>query len=275
MERLQFSKYQGLGNDFVVVDSALVTAPYADIAKVLCDRHFGVGADGVLFVKKSDQPEMTVINSDGSQPEMCGNGLRVAAQWMVEKAWVATPEFSVLTGAGSLTISTLDSKQFTVNMGFAKLGPKEIGMAESVTTQTFISQPIGGGLKGSAVSMGNPHLVIVVNDFGGLSLEQDGPLLEKHPFFPQKTNVHFIKIDSRSEITQKTWERGAGATLACGTGACASVVAAFEQGLTDRKVTVNLPGGQLQIEYLESGEVLMTGPATKVFDGEWLMPLSS
>lgn len=218
---------------------------------------------------------MQVINSDGSEPEMCGNGLRVAARWMIESGWVTGPVFRVQTGAGELEVSTSDSVSFQVNMGRAMLNPKEIGMATSVTAETFIGQPIGGGLRGSAVSMGNPHLVIQVQDFSGLDLVQDGPLLEKHPFFPQKTNVHFVRIESRTEVTQKTWERGAGETLACGTGACASVVALYELGLVDRIVKVHLPGGTLEIQYLESGEVLMTGPTERVYSGNWLMPLSS
>jgi diaminopimelate epimerase len=275
VDKLKFSKYHGLGNDFVIVDENGVFGDAVSLSRGICDRNFGVGADGVLFLGKSETPSMRVINSDGSQPEMCGNGLRVAASWMIENSWVTPPTFEIQTGAGVLEVSTLDSVNFRVNMGPAILNPKEIGMVSSVTSESFIGQQKGGGLKGTAVSMGNPHLVIFVSDFSKLELEKDGPLLENHPFFPSKTNVHFVQVANRTEMTQKTWERGAGATLACGTGACAAVVAAFEQGFVDSEVTVHLPGGDLQIAYDEKGLVWMTGPAKKVFDGEWLMPLSS
>ena len=272
---VQFSKLHGIGNDFIVIDASQLSGVVnrSKLSIGLCDRQTGIGADGILLLSKSsDQLKMEVINSDGSKPEMCGNGLRVAALWMHEQGWADCRNFDIQTGAGELSVEIGNDGNVTIDMGMAKLNPREIGMSSSVQGDSFINQSIGGGMKGSAVSMGNPHLIIQVSDFARLNLEDDGRLLETHPFFPLKTNVHFVQIVNRRSIVQKTWERGAGATLACGTGACASVVAIVEQGLVEREVHVELPGGNLTIKYEKTGHVFMTGPAEFVFTGSISLP---
>ncbi len=259
----------GIGNDFVLIDflrDGQLDCDLAAASQKLCDRHFGVGADGVILVEKSsDMLQMRMFNPDGSESEMCGNGLRTFAKLCQDRGY-AKDHFPVRTGAGVLEVNCLPDGCVSVNMGQAILGPSEIGMIDT-NSQAFVNQDIGGGFNGTAVSLGNPHLVIFVDDVAKVELDREGPRFEHYAKFPNRTNVHFVQIVSRSEITLRTWERGAGITLACGTGACASVVAAFLNGRTERQVNVNLPGGKLQVKYLEDGTVQMTGAAEYAFDG--------
>ncbi|MEX2243012.1 MAG: diaminopimelate epimerase, partial [Fimbriimonadaceae bacterium] len=178
----------------------------------------------------------------------------------------------VETGAGLLVLEDAGGGMVRVDMGVARLTRGEIGMT-GPADERFVGQEVGvgGQFRGTAVSMGNPHLVLLVDDASAIDLAKLGPLLERHELFPNRTNVHFVQVLDRGRIVQRTWERGAGATLACGTGACASAVAAFLNGLTGREVDVDLPGGRLKIEYAEDGHVFMTGPAETVFDGEWAL----
>jgi len=206
-----------------------------------------------------------MYNPDGSESEMCGNGLRTFARLCQDRGY-AKDLFPVQTGAGVLEVTCLPEGTVSVNMGQAILSPNEIGMVNT-NSPTFVNQEIGGGLNGTAVSMGNPHLVIFVDEVASVDLDREGPRFEHYSKFPNRTNVHFVQVNSRSEITIRTWERGAGITLACGTGACASVVAAFLNQRTERHVNVNLPGGKLQVNYLENGTVQMTGAAEYAFEG--------
>lgn len=264
----------GIGNDFVLLDDRQGEFRHVDLSKLsqqFCDRRFGVGADGLLLIQKSTvaDHQMTMLNPDGSISEMCGNGIRCFARYLAEKAIEAKPNFTVETGAGILDIALADDC-VSVNMGHAGLTRGEIGMTgnpEDLATQI---QAKAGSIElvGTGVSLGNPHLVFFETE-PTLDLYKVGPKLEMHAEFPQRVNVHFVQIKSRDMLIQRTWERGAGMTLACGTGACASAVAAYVYGHSDRSVTVRLPGGNLQIEYRESGDVIMTGPAEFSFQGEF------
>ncbi len=260
---------QGIGNDFVLMDTIRDGAISGDVAltaQKLCDRRTGIGADGLILVEKPTSGlTMRMFNPDGSESEMCGNGLRTFARLCVDRGY-ASGSFPVQTGAGILTATVFDDHTVSVDMGMAILSTKAIGMSVPEADR-FVNQDIGGGLKGTAISMGNPHLVIFATDLTKIDLSKDGPILEHHPFFPARTNVHFVQIVSDSEIIMKTWERGAGITLACGTGACASAVASYLNGKTTRKMKVNLPGGSLEVEYLENGRVQMRGPAEYSFEG--------
>ena len=259
----------GIGNDFVLIDTIRDGALDCDLvalSQLVCDRSFGIGSDGLILVERSVETlKMRMLNPDGSESEMCGNGLRTFARLCQDRKY-ADGKFDIQTGAGLLQVECHPDQTVKVNMGRAELEPSKIGMA-AASGDTFINQPIGNGLFGTAVSMGNPHIVIFVDNVSEIELAHEGPRLERLPIFPNRTNVHFVQILSDGEITQRTWERGAGMTLACGTGACAGAVAAFLNQKTGRSVRVNLPGGSLQIQYDESGEVTMTGTAEYVFEG--------
>lgn len=259
----------GIGNDFVLIDTirdGAVQGDLGELSRKVCNREFGVGADGLILVEKPNgHLAMRMFNPDGSESEMCGNGLRTFARLCHDRGY-GDDEFPVETGAGTLHIVFHEDQTVSIDMGRAILDPSQIGMS-GVSGGTFVNQDVGKGVRGTAVSMGNPHLVIFVDDVSKVDLETDGPALERHPFFPQRTNVHYVQIVSRDEITMRTWERGAGATLACGTGACASAVASFLNDKTGRSMKVNLPGGSLQVEYREDGSVLLRGPAEYSFEG--------
>lgn len=278
---LPFSKLQGTGNDFVLMEAipeGEVVLDYADLAKRLCDRRRGIGADGLITVdrlkgvrKGVPRFQMEMWNPDGSKSEMCGNGLRCAALYF--ESLLTGPEqekgldeFDAETGAGRLVVHR-DPLGYRVDMGLARLSTAEIGMA-APASESFIDQPIGGGIKGTAVSMGNPHLVLFTGNLDAIHLERDGRLLENHPFFPNRTNVHFVHVLDRNSVQVRIWERGAGATLSCGTGVCAVAVACFLNGKTEREIQVRVPGGTLQAKYEESGHVFLTGPVAHIFSGE-------
>lgn len=268
---IAFSKMHGLGNDFIVVSeqdwNRLNLEDSRELAIHLCNRTSGIGADGLLLVNL-ESAGMKIFNSDGSIPEMCGNGLRVAAKFFQSQH----PEFvagNFLTGAGDLLVEFI-GEEIKINMGPAIWDPAMIGMRSDLR-DSFIDQSIIGSLKGSAVSFGNPHLVLFVQSFDHIDLAKDGPLLEKLPLFTNGTNVHFAMVVDDSRIKQITWERGAGATLACGTGACAVASVAHRLGLCQSSVTIELPGGNLKID-VEPDSVWMTGPAEFVYSGSWEIP---
>lgn len=283
-ETVRFRKMHGIGNDFVMVDgvrSALPTVDPREMAKSVCDRRFGVGADGLIYVERGegDHFKMRMWNPDGSESEMCGNGIRCVARLLIDEGITGQRAIPVETGAGLLVLEDAGEGRIRVDMGPARLTRGEIGMV-GPADEGFLAQPIetrsGEVFAGTAVSMGNPHLVLILGADGAapskaadIDLEHIGPELEHHPLFPARTNVHFLQVVNRGHLIQRTWERGAGATLACGTGACACGVAAFLNGFSDREVDIDLPGGRLHIEYAEDGHVFMTGPAETVFDGEW------
>lgn len=273
---IQFTKMHGIGNDFVMVDAIRTPLPEsqaAELSRAMNDRRLGIGGDGLILVQRGDKApfRMRMFNPDGSESEMCGNGVRCFAKFVQDKGHTAETVIPVETGAGTLELQMQADGQVRVDMGLARFTRGEIGI-EGAASEQFVEQPVeAAGLEfvGTGVSMGNPHLVIFTEDVTAVPLETWGPALENHPMFPRRINVHFVQVVSPTEIIQRTWERGAGITLACGTGACACAVASHITGRTGRDVTVKLPGGKLRIEYAEDGKVFMTGPAETVFEGCW------
>ncbi len=273
---MRFWKYQGIGNDFILLDGtdgSLRIDP--EWCRKACDRHYGIGADGVLYVMPGESTDITmrIINADGSEAEMCGNGIRCVAKHAFDFGIVKKESFTVHTLAGDLTadVSVKDGKAVAVkiNMGAPVLDGRSVPVDAD---GRFIDEPFEAGgvsFRGNAVSMGNPHFIIF-SDLDDAAVDRLGPILERHPFFPRRTNVEFCKvIDGKIHI--RVYERGAAWTLACGTGACASTVAAALNGLVpfDEPVDVRLPGGWLRIT-ADSGlrRVLMEGPAEMVFEGQ-------
>jgi diaminopimelate epimerase len=279
---MEFSKYHGLGNDFVLVDNRHQANPMLtpEQAVAWCDRHFGIGADGVIFAlpgQDGTDYTMRIFNSDGSEPEMCGNGIRCMAKFLEAletadgKAPTAPHPYQIHTLAGVITPTLQPDGQVTVNMGPPFLLAKEIPTTLAVADDKVISQSLTVGEEAwqvTCVSMGNPHCITFVEDVAAIPLEQLGPKFEHHEVFPRRINTEFIQVMGPNYLKMRVWERGAGITLACGTGACASVVAGVLAGQCDRTATVELPGGPLQIEWsAEDNRVYMTGPAELVFKG--------
>jgi len=276
---VEFVKMHGLGNDFVFLDHFSIPADvdYTELARKLCHRQFGIGGDGLIIIlpSKVADARMRIINSDGSEPEMCGNGIRCFARYVYDQGIVKHNPMRVETLSGVLTLKlNIQNNQVhgvQVDMGEPILRADLIpvlGQGEPVVGQSL--EVLGETFLYTAVSMGNPHCLIFMENYAALDFERFGPAIEKHPLFPRKTNVEFIQVNSPQELTMKVWERGAGPTLACGTGACATVVAAVLNNKTERAVTVHLPGGDLFIEWGEDNHVYMTGPASYVFKGKWL-----
>ena len=278
MTIINFTKMQGLGNDFVVLDYEeykKTNKTPQELALKLCDRHFGIGADGLIIVNpdtKDTDIGWIFYNNDGSIAQMCGNGIRCFAKYVFEKGYVNKKEFSVETKAGTIIPKILDNGLVRVNMSQPILEPEKIPVKVNnnlnfevvVSDRTFIA---------NAVSMGNPHCIIITDENTKELAFKYGREIETHPLFPEKTNVEFIKILSRDEINLDVWERGCAITLACGTGACASVTAAILNGLCDNKVKVNLPGGQLLIEWDGNindtkHDIFMSGRADYSFTGQ-------
>lgn len=274
---MNFTKYTGLGNDFVFLDgqTALGVKDPFSLAVKICDRHFGVGADGLVLLLPSSIADikMRIINSDGSEAEMCGNASRCVALHLYRKGIVKKKQISLETLAGLIHTEIINefSGLVRVNMGVPRLFRKEIPM-QGPEDETAIAVPVSAGEKkffGTAVSMGNPHFVTFVEKAAEIPLSVWGPQLETHPDFPRKTNVEFVEIVDDKTVRMRVWERGAGVTKACGTGACATAVACILNGKTAKQVTVRLDGGDLLIEWPNQEEIFMTGPATEVFAGEY------
>lgn len=272
---MHFAKYHGLGNDFVFVDASQET--WTDVsraARILCDRRHGVGADGLVLLRpQADGVHMRIINSDGTEAEMCGNASRCVPLFAREKGWMSGDTLTLQTLAGPIVTRVQDWAHglVSVNMGRPRLLRGQIlvaGPAEEQAINLTLSAA-GQNWTGTAVSMGNPHFVIFVPDVAQVNLPHVGPLLETHPAFPKKINVEFVQVLDRSTLRMRVWERGAGITQACGTGACATAVAAQLTGRSDAEVQVVLDGGTLQIAWQPGQEVCMTGPAAKVFEGEF------
>lgn len=275
---LEFTKYHGLGNDFILIDNRAANEPVItpEQAIQLCDRHFGIGADGVIFAlpgQDGTDYTMRIYNSDGSEPEMCGNGIRCLAQFLsyLEGA-DAKPEYRLHTLAGVMILKLSENGKVTVDMGLPQLIASQIPTTLADADQKVINRPleVAGKLWDvTCVSMGNPHCITFVEDVSAIPLETIGPEFEHHPVFPKRTNTEFIQVVRSDYLKMRVWERGAGVTLACGTGACASVVAGVLTGKSDRLCTVELPGGCLEIEWSEQDQhVYMTGPAERVFTGK-------
>ncbi|WP_339669055.1 diaminopimelate epimerase [Dasania marina] len=270
---LRFTKMHGLGNDFVVID--LITQRYRLRQKDLlhiADRHFGIGCDQILVVEPPRNPEVDfcyrIYNCDGSEVEQCGNGARCFAQFVLDKKLTGKSKIKVETSSGVIELAVTADQQVRVNMGKPVLNPSDIPFTADSQAASYALEQAGQNYSLGAVSMGNPHGVLVVENVNSAPVAQLGPQLEAHPRFPQKANIGFMQVVDRRHIKLRVFERGVGETLACGTGACAAVVAGQEQGLLDQSVTVELPGGQLLIEWRGPGHpVMMTGPATTVFEG--------
>lgn len=277
--RLTFTKLHGCGNDYVYVDCTREDLrDEGTISKKVSDRHFGIGSDGLILIRRSDIADfrMSMYNADGSEGAMCGNGIRCVGKYVYDHGLTDKETVTIETKSGikELKLGIIDGKvaTATVDMGKPVLTAKEIPAIAPPGKDRIIDEPIEAGsmkCRVTCVSMGNPHCITFVEETEGLDLEKTGPLFEHHPMFPDRVNTEFIKVIARDEIRMRVWERGSGETLACGTGACAAVVACVLNGLTDDTVTVHLLGGDLKITYDRvQDRVLMEGPATEVFSGE-------
>lgn len=275
--KLQFTKMQGLGNDYVYIDCTKKKLENAsEVAVKASDRHFGIGSDGLILINASNVAdfEMEMYNADGSRGEMCGNGIRCVAKYVYDYGLTDQTHISVETLGGikylDLTVEEGRVRQVRVDMGRPMLCPAEIPVIAN--GESVIDMPIevdGTEYRMTAVGMGNPHTVVFMEDVDELEIERIGPKFEHHPCFPNRVNTEFVKVLDQNTVKMRVWERGSGETLACGTGACAVAVACILNGLTENEVTVQLLGGDLLIEWdREADKVYMTGPAEVVFDGE-------
>ena len=269
-----FSKMHGLGNDFMVVDCITQNVFFSqDLIRRLADRHTGVGFDQLLVVEAPYDPETDfhyrIFNADGSEVEQCGNGARCFARFVRLKGLTNKYSISVSTKKGKMILNIEDDGEVTVNMGVPEFEPNKIPFKAKQKEKTYIMRAGDNTLFCGAVSMGNPHVVTVVDDVDTAEVETLGPLLESHERFPERVNAGFMQVMSRDHIRLRVYERGAGETQACGSGACAAVAVGILQGLLDEKVKVSLPGGELRIAWQGPGKPLfMTGPTTHVFDGQ-------
>ena len=276
---MKFIKMHGAGNDYVYINGFEEQVDQPEkLAIAVSDRHFGVGSDGLILILPSKVADvrMRMFNADGSEAEMCGNGIRCVAKFSADSGLVSGDEIRIETKTGILPLKLYfgsDHKvdRVRVNMGMPQLMPAEIPVLTDNET-IIVDLPLNildRTFAITCVSMGNPHCVIFVDQLDDFHVEYYGSAIEKHPMFPNRINVEFVEQISRSEVKQRTWERGAGETLACGTGASAVAVAGVLSGRTERSITNRLRGGSLQLEWSEAGDVFMTGPATEVFPGEF------
>ncbi len=273
---IKFTKMQGLGNDYVYMDAIHQKLENeSSLAQFVSNRHFGIGSDGLILICKSDIADfkMRMFNSDGSEAEMCGNGIRCVGKFVYDKGLTdkTTVTIETLAGIKTLELNTKDGKVETVkvDMGEPILTPKEIPViSDEEPVKNLMLEAEGRKFKITCVSMGNPHAITEVEDTEKFDVEKYGKVLEVDKAFPNKTNVEFIQIVDKNHVKMRVWERGAGETLACGTGACATAVACYLNGKTDRNVEVELLGGKLYIEWNEeNNHIYMTGPAVTVFEG--------
>ena len=285
---MRFAKMHGIGNDYVVVDARKALDMRYDwpgIAKVLCDRHYGVGSDGLVLVAPSEVADFRfrMLNPDGSEAEMCGNGIRCFAKYVADYGLIGgqVDRLTVETLAGLRRLKLMrengEVTSVQVSMGAPRLRPSEIPVAVpqsgAMEPEMLLNFPVSVGshqLTVSCVSMGNPHAVAFLDEpVASFPLESLGPQVEHHPAFPNRINFEIVNVEKSDRLNMRVWERGAGETLACGTGACAVAVAARLRGITGDEVDITLPGGTLTVVWDGKGEVLMTGPAELVFEGEW------
>ncbi|WP_261882258.1 diaminopimelate epimerase [Vibrio pelagius] len=269
-----FSKMHGLGNDFMVVDCITQNIFFSpDLIRRLADRHTGVGFDQLLVVEAPYDPETDfhyrIFNADGSEVEQCGNGARCFARFVRMKGLTNKYSINVSTKKGKMVLKIEENDQITVNMGVPEFEPSKIPFKAKQPEKTYILRTDEHTLFCGAVSMGNPHVVTVVDDVDTADVDTLGPLLESHERFPERVNAGFMQVVTRDEVRLRVYERGAGETQACGSGACGAVAVGITQGLLSSNVKVSLPGGDLQISWQGPGKPLfMTGPATHVFDGQ-------
>lgn len=276
--KLSFTKMHGTGNDYIYVDLFQQKLEnQAEVAKVVSDRRFGIGSDGLICIAPSETADcrMIMYNADGSEGAMCGNGIRCVAKYVYDRGIVPKDHMSIETKSGvkqlELTVEEGKAVYIKVNMGEALLKPSEIPV--QAEGEDFIARQIQAGGRSytvTCVSMGNPHCVVFTEGIDGLDLEKTGPLFENHPLFPDRINTEFVEVIDDHTLKMRVWERGSGETVSCGTGTCAATVAAVLNGHCPRgeEVEVRVRGGALYDTYLENGEVLMKGPATEVFQGE-------
>lgn len=274
---IKFTKMEGLGNDYVYMDAINQKIENrSELARFVSNRNFGIGSDGLILIEKSEVADfkMTMFNSDGSQAEMCGNGIRCVAKFVYDKGMTdkTTLKIETLAGIKILELNVEDGKVKTVrvDMGEPILEAEKVPVVSTENpVKNLVLKAKDREFKFTCVSMGNPHAITIVKDTSKFDVKKYGEELEVNKVFPRRTNVEFVQIIDRNTIKMRVWERGAGETLACGTGACATAVACNLNGLTDRKVTIELLGGNLEIEWnKENNHVYMTGPATTVFEGE-------
>lgn len=279
---IKFTKMHGCGNDYIYINGFTEKIEKHSAAAIsLSNRHFGIGSDGLIFINPSDKAdfEMEMYNMDGSRAQMCGNGIRCVGKFVYDKGLTDKTRITVdtLAGVKTLELKVIDGavREVTVDMGEPVTEPLKIPVVSEFAGKKMkiVNEPIeiaGREYRISCVSMGNPHAVVFIDyDERELKLSSIGPLFENHKYFPERTNTEFVRVHDRRHIDMRVWERGAGETFACGTGACASAVAAILNGLTDDEMTVKLQGGELNVRLdRKSGHVLMTGPAETVFEGE-------
>ena len=276
---MKFAKMHGAGNDYVYINGfeEAVEDP-ARLAVAVSDRHFGIGSDGLILILPSQVADvrMRMFNADGSEAEMCGNGVRCVAKYAYDHGLVTRPQITVETGAGVLPLQLFTNarnrvEKVRVNMGRPRLTRGEIPMTGDPDGQVVNAELkiLDRTFHITAVSMGNPHCVIFVDNVAEFPVEKYGPEIERHPLFPNRINVEFVEVVSAAEVRQRTWERGAGETLACGTGSSAVTVAGVLNGRTGRKLLNHLLGGDLEMEFAEDGHVYMTGPSVQVFEGDY------
>lgn len=268
---MRFTKMHGLGNDFLIFEENGKSIDWNTVSEILCRRRLSVGADGILIVLPSTRADvrMRIINADGSEAEMCGNGIRCFARYVYERGIVTKENMTVETLAGimkpRLIIKDGEVTDVSVDMGKPSFDRESIPMSGHGRAFDVDIEVAGQNVTVSALFMGVPHTMVLTEDIDALDMAALGPAIERHPIFPKKTNVNFVQVLDRENIRVVTWERGAGFTLACGTGSCASVVAMYKKGLIEQKVSVHLAAGRLLIEYLNDGRVIMTGPAQDVY----------
>ncbi len=277
--KFSFSKWHGLGNDFVIVNGFTENIEnYPEMAIEVCDRYFGIGADGLVVILPSEIADfkMRIFNSDGSEAEMCGNVTRCMARYVYENGLTDKNKITLETKAGIIKpeLIFIDGILSTikVDMGEPRLRPVEIPM-NTAASEKVVNELLtiaGFDYHITCVSMGNPHCVIFVDDLNKIDITVIGPMIETHPAFPKKINVEFVQVINKQKVRMRVWERGAGITMACGTGACATLVAAVLNGHTDHKAIVELDGGQLSIEWGPDRHIYMSGPAVEVFRGQYL-----
>ena len=277
---LKFTKMTGLGNDYIYIDctKGIKLKNIPEFAKRVSDRHFGIGSDGLILIDKPENNnsdfKMRIFNSDGSEAEMCGNGIRCVAKFIHDNELSNKDKISIDTLSGIKKVKIIEDNNGTCNDVIVDMG-EPIFQDKNIPYDVY--EPFnkdldlnvnGEKMRFTVVSMGNPHAITFVDDVDSIEIEEIGPVVENNPIFPNKTNVEFVQIIDKNNIKVRVWERGAGETKACGTGACAAVVASGLNGYTDENVTVRLPGGILKIEWGKDNHIYMQGPATSVFEGK-------
>ena len=278
---MRFVKLHGAGNDYIYVDARAENRDWPDVARQVSDRHFGIGSDGLILLRDSEKADarMQMFNADGSEGQMCGNGIRCFVRFGLDSFALdrASKSFEIETASGVLSVRPKwDGGAMvgaSVGMGAPILKPSLVPVAASDDLDVALDYPLsvdGSEILINCVSMGNPHAVVFMDSpIDDYELTRVGPMVEHHPFFPERVNYEIVNVLARDRIKVRVWERGSGITLACGTGACAAVVAAKLHDLVDDDVTVELPGGELRVSWPGEGEVVMEGPVARVFEGDW------